>query len=430
MRSSSGDRRGRSRGGTRGTKEGKDQKATHGIAHPGPKSAVWAAKRNFEPTESISGGAANKSCMPLRRESTFLDESYEGGNKQRGSESPVDTYLDRHKRAGKLQQRLEKFRRRQMQKIQKHLGEYHDDPRHRNTVHKRWGSLQRYEEELRKRAEKCISKHAQEIGFADLSAQGAMKITAWSSFGKRFKERRAQNDRVINHFQNRNRDLVELSSEVGGKLCERARAAGLDLNNYNDPRGVKIKLFDNWNRKPQNLTLDLKHMGDVVTVTWSPAEQRLTPGCLTSSRDEFTFFRGNKKWLLVDFEATMTAEWGPMKLVEVTLVNPSLPKCSAGSSGEDHRKTSKLFAKSSEELMILRECERQKEKPTPRLKLTDLGTTFHKRLNQDVRHLFLQRQLRQKDYCPVHRNDINNPRLSFLGALNHTVNGYNSRDGK
>ena len=72
------------------------------------------------------------------------------------------------------------------------------------------------------------------------------------------------------------------------------------------------------------------------------------------------------------------------------------------------------------------DTERNKKKDTPRLELTAEGRMHQHRLNQEVSHMITERRITEQDHSYARRNSISNPRLSFLGALNHTVLGYDS----
>jgi hypothetical protein len=213
---------------------------------------------------------------------------------------------------------------------------------------------------------------------------------AWASFGDRFRERRAQNDQIIKALLEENRKDLSLAEDLGKVLQRHALQAGLDLETFNNPQPESLEVFDEWHRSPKKMTITAESRGDIVVVTW---ENR---GRESADKDSYTYFRGQKRWLLISFGSD-SAMWPHMALVNVMLLNAS-SNSSAGT----------------------------KKKDTPRLELTAEGRMHQHRLNQEVSHMITERRITEQDHSYARRNSISNPRLSFLGALNHTVLGYDS----
>ena len=231
---------------------------------------------------------------------------------------------------------------------------------------------------------------------------------AWASFGDRFRERRAQNDEVIKLLSEKNRQDVSLAEDLGKVMQEHALQAGLDLGTFNSPQSETVVVFDEWHRTPKRMTITAESRGDIIVVTWENC------GRESDDRDSYAFFRGQRRWLLISFESD-SAMWPHMVLVTVILNNSS-SAC---------RGKGKVSSPEATEI-CLGHGGGTKKKATPFLELTAEGRLHQHRLNREVSHMITERRITEQDHSHARRNSISNPRLSFLGALNHTVLGYDS----
>ena len=307
---------------------------------------------------------------------------------------------------------LERYRVNCYALLETKVMEASENPIKKNEIYQRYGSITRYREACERKAEKKIRQRALSLGVVYRPSARNCAKKAWIALGDQYLERRAQNDDIITSFSKANQSDVSLSVDAGRMISRFAKHAGLDLDTFNRIEPHTVDIFDEWHRIPKRLTITARCRGDLVVMTWKDRSYSTRD----SSQDSYTFFRGQDRWLLVGFESTLSTMWPYMQLVDVILgdnvitgaLNRS-PQASASISGKKDSK----FA----------------HKP-PKLELTVEGRLHQHKLNNEVTHLITQRKITPHELSSERRNSISNPRLSFLGALNHTVLGYRSEKAR
>jgi len=298
---------------------------------------------------------------------------------------------------------LQRYREQLYLELEEKIGIANTDARTRNAIFSKHGSLVRYRELMERRAEKKISQRALTLGVVYRIVGG--KKQAWSSFGAKYQDRRAQNDEIIQEFLSDSSAKLSVGNDAGKNISEHLLSfADLDLINYNDEADWSKYVHDTWHRNAAfKLHVRVARRGDLVTLTWTKNEidEGKRESSLNSNsnypKDQYTWFRGNKRWLLVDFESTLSTDWPHMQMINVifdTIENECVP------DQEDKGRKKKF-----------------KIKDTPRLQLTDTGRKFQDQLNKDVTHMVVTRKVHQNemDNSVNEKNSMSNQRMSFLG---------------
>ena len=304
---------------------------------------------------------------------------------------------------------LERYRSNCYALLEEKISEALENATKKNDIYKRYGSITRYREACERQAEKKIRQRALSLGVVYRTFNRNHPKKAWAAFGDLFLERRAQNDELIASFLHANRNNVSLSVDAGRMISQYTKHAGLDLSTFNRLQPDTVEVFDEWHRIPKKLTITSKCRGDIIVMTWE--ERNSSVG--NSSQDSYTFFRGQDRWLLIGFESTLTSMWPYMQLVNVFLGNAK-----ANTSPETGGLRLLQDAKASTHSKAAHK--------SPQLELTAEGRLHQHKLNNEVTHMLTQRRITANELSSERRNSISNPRLSFLGALNHTVLGYSS----
>jgi hypothetical protein len=196
------------------------------------------------------------------------------------------------------------------------------------------------------------------------------------------------------------------------------------------------------------LHVDISQRGDFVTFSWT--ENEIDEGKRESSlssksvpKDQYRWFVGNKKWLLVDFESTLSTDWNHMQLVEVVFEDKEEEegqeqeqeqaeqkkeeyKYTTGQSSDRRRSST-----SSTGLLGNSPGRKKTSKlPTPRLKLTNHGRSFQSKLNENVTQQVVDSRIQQNELdedSSAARSSMSNPRLSFLGSHLYTSLNYDPK---
>jgi hypothetical protein len=329
---------------------------------------------------------------------------------------------------------LQRYREQLYTELEDKILEANVNARKRNMIFSKHGSLVRYRELMERRAEKKIAQRALTLGVVYRTI-GA-KHAAWSSFGVRHQERREQNDKVIENFLSMHRtkkQTLSMSDDAGKVIAKHlVTFTELDLTNFNDPTPWSMYVHDAWHRNSsQRLHIGVRQRGDIVTLTWTKNE--IDEGKRESSlgtnstfpKDQYTFFRGNKRWLLVDFESTLSTEWSHMELIRVFLEDDNTDEDDFEQETEGGTKVAHRNPELSRK--------KKKKKETPRLELTSTGKQFQDQLNKDVTHMIVTRKVHKNEMGnngQAQRSSMSNQRMSFLGSHLYDTLGYNAHSGK
>ena len=190
--------------------------------------------------------------------------------------------------------------------------------------------------------------------------------------------------------------------------------------------------------------MDISRRGDLVTFSWT--ENEIDEGKRESSlsslntsvpKDQYRWFVGNKKWLLVDFESSLSTDWPHMQLVEVVFEDKEEEE---GQGQAEQRKEEYTTGKSSDRRRSSTSStgflgnspgrKKTSKLPTPRLKLTEHGRSFQSKLNENVVQQLVDSKIQQNeldDDSSAARSSMSNPRLSFLGSHLYTSLNYDPK---
>ena len=363
--------------------------------------------------------------------------------------------------AGTPHDQLQRYHEKLTRELNNQIKHVNSNAVQRNKIFKRYSSIVNFREKSERKIDKKMAQRALTLGVVYTRGKTG-KILNWSTFGQRYEDRRNQNDVIIAEFLHSNQKVVSLSDDAGleivqhlsGSIFHHLTGSPLSLTDFNEERPWSKYVHDAWHRNTstKKLNVQVSRRGDIVTLTWTSAVvdegKRASSLASTSSlpKDQYTWFRGSKKWILIDFESSLSTDWPHMQLVQVVLDdaintdddndegNDVDDSCSfntdrGSSSGRGRGSGSGSGSNNDNDNSKSRNCsssggQTNKKKsnatlPTPRLILTALGRQFQRQLNEDVTHQIVTRKLHQNELDvdnSAARSSMSNPRLSFLGS--------------